>query len=1329
MENGSYLTRVFSGGLASNPLVYDIPCGDTPYIVNDSTCDLETDPDNPIWPSPNPRPNATNVCVNAVVAARFGPDGVEMDEGTLAPNIEYKKCNWETGDGFQSTGCSEEVDYTFDFIDADQEFRLNTAHLEANRWYQVVVHKEVETDDEARMNSDFSWHFRTKDDEGVCPLAHLILNDLGPDPVGEINYIDETKGDNFEQYRAEPLGQDCMLLNDDDYTYLWSSANIDIATVDSVSTDTNQATAEGNGYTVIRVQAEDKVAQKGLIVNYCDESTDCTDYDGDPATGPECPESICDIETNKCTPDITDLDPADGAPGTCVSVNGCYFRDSGSIKFSDEVNAAANLCGAPWQDFQVVSEVPEGAVTGPLTLRNNYGLEATADFTVNDTVHPCLCQIYPDTGLNIHDLVNFYGYGFTSASGDQQASFNGIEAASYGTWTDTKLEQAEVPVGTTAGQARVTIDGNDSNGIAYTMDAGPPTCTTNPDPAICDPDPTLCPPDTECNTACICVEIPEGPVEGGACDGDTSTPGICDPDNELCHPDAVCQAPDCTCQWNAFTLDEWLPETETCTSGLITMQFSQPVDSVTARAVDADSQYTNIKLLKEGTEYIPGRIGVYGKFVIFSPSAALEEETSYTMKISPALESTREQTFSGFSWDFLAKGPCTLSRIGVTLLKTENGDVTNYGPPDLFTCKLLTGCEDDYDTTADGNQHHVLGIGYEAGGNPVNADFSMVLNGSYSDGVLSPLAITETTGYLEADIYPKSDLTVASGIDQIDLEATDEVYIPAEMEPHVIAQSFLAKVFICDNPWPSAGDFPFRDNDYDFETYYCMDGGLPNFNSGYNAPISPVGEDQFLRQYIMTQDLATEVGDVIGIRIMPNMEHYSPSEWYRKAFGDGAGHPYSTQIDGYEAVRDGRSLYINAAKTGGTSYTNMYIISYDQEESACNVAENSSFENGTDDWTVSGSVSIADGVGEQVDDAQSVQLTSSGSETRVSQEFTNLEIGQSYDISGWVRADFAEGNKGQVGIIAECIGLRCQGGDNDGQKCKIADDCPGGGGCSEGVVKDPACGLYKSSFDIYGSEEDPDLVNEDHPGYLPWTKVSYQVNHNSVGYRLRVSCINSTIAPGASGSGTSWCDFIQVEPSGACGISFVQQIYNQMVDNLTFNTNIGNLDESLRLRRDVKRLGQLTYINNYLERYQDNNGELPELEELDVEAGSYLRNMTTSIWPSWQWRLGNAVGKGLPVDPLHTEGICEPPYHPDTCWDEDNYKFRSRADTYVYSYVVNPDTDTARLYGHFEYPTNWDCEVFPFSDNPCPVASDCICEGGDCGFNRYIKVNELCPAP
>jgi|GEM_PF-6896535 hypothetical protein len=78
---------------------------------------------------------------------------------------------------------------------------------------------------------------------------------------------------------------------------------------------------------------------------------------------------------------------------------------------------------------------------------------------------------------------------------------------------------------------------------------------------------------------------------------------------------------------------------------------------------------------------------------------------------------------------------------------------------------------------------------------------------------------------------------------------------------------------------------------------------------------------------------ADSSADAIAIRVIPNPNHYSALRWYKeRGF---AGSPQSLSVDGYEAVRDGRTVYVNVANvsTGNSNsfFTNIYLISYNLE--------------------------------------------------------------------------------------------------------------------------------------------------------------------------------------------------------------------------------------------------------------------------------------------------------------------------------------------------------------------------------------------------------------
>lgn len=86
----------------------------------------------------------------------------------------------------------------------------------------------------------------------------------------------------------------------------------------------------------------------------------------------------------------------------------------------------------------------------------------------------------------------------------------------------------------------------------------------------------------------------------------------------------------------------------------------------------------------------------------------------------------------------------------------------------------------------------------------------------------------------------------------------------------------------------------------------------------------------FIVRYSRAQ--VSDGSDAIAVRIIPNPNHYSIYRWYSSQGFKGS--PQALSVDGYEAVRDGRTVYVNAANVKNKSiYTNIYLISYNQDPS------------------------------------------------------------------------------------------------------------------------------------------------------------------------------------------------------------------------------------------------------------------------------------------------------------------------------------------------------------------------------------------------------------
>ncbi len=86
----------------------------------------------------------------------------------------------------------------------------------------------------------------------------------------------------------------------------------------------------------------------------------------------------------------------------------------------------------------------------------------------------------------------------------------------------------------------------------------------------------------------------------------------------------------------------------------------------------------------------------------------------------------------------------------------------------------------------------------------------------------------------------------------------------------------------------------------------------------------------------ITAQSNAEAIDAIGVRVLPNPNHYSITRWYQSQGFYGS--PQSLVVDGYEAIRDGRTVYVSAANIVGKDvYTNIYLISYNQDPSVTTV--------------------------------------------------------------------------------------------------------------------------------------------------------------------------------------------------------------------------------------------------------------------------------------------------------------------------------------------------------------------------------------------------------
>lgn len=277
---------------------------------------------------------------------------------------------------------------------------------------------------------------------------------------------------------------------------------------------------------------------------------------------------------------------------------------------------------------------------------------------------------------------------------------------------------------------------------------------------------------------------------------------------------------------------------------------------------------------------------------------------------------------------------CTLDAVDV-----EDTDSTS---PNVFT------------TT--GESHSFLAAGVSYAGNTRQEITG--ISGVY-DWRWSAWAGTDATLFTVTQSSTDLDTATVSAVgDNGDASVTATAQIVENgTDTDTVTGSADVTAFLCENPWPSLSEYPWSDdatgatnglasagtNGYmNFSLGYCRDYGddtittddLPSIASVVLAPALPASTN-VLKEYLFEIDpdsstvSSSSAGDAIGVRVLSNADHLSPSDWYTAQGFNGS--PTETTIDGLQALTDERSTYIGApnATTGGL-YSNIVVISYNE---------------------------------------------------------------------------------------------------------------------------------------------------------------------------------------------------------------------------------------------------------------------------------------------------------------------------------------------------------------------------------------------------------------
>lgn len=880
-------------------------------------------------------------CPNADVRARFSQS---LDPPTVTPgsttgqgNVELytcpdPSCATVTPADRVNTGLSSNP-----YVPSSLDVHFpEDPNLQQNRYYRAVIRggsagvrsesgsKELgglnyDLDGDGTLDS-YSWTFLSAPTATNCALDAVECQPNSASiPIG---------GDRLLSTRARSAPNTCNPAGEEldptafPWTWSSSSAAVSLSSVGPQST----TTAHGDSATASPVAV---TARTGTEQNQCLISVTTTGCVVDADCHPlgSCTGSSCVAGT--CSPTIENINPVTGAVGDWVTVSGCYFGNyvSGlsTVTFlqnaggSDDLTAlwpSPATCGVPgstWSDSQIVIEVPNKSTAspaddvvnpGPLeVMRGTDGVGAVSTdlFTpVGGPQRPGICAVDPPGGTPSVTIAKIWGqnFGTSQTAGTDRAVFYNLQdvpPSDTPFWSETRVEArvplnaANAPAGPPENGRELYLENDSLQSNAVNFDILPIGCTT-------------CSADTSC-------------AAGGATEG-------------------CGQVGPFQCCISRPTVNAAAPTgNNVCRNAAITFSF---VDAATTlpKAMDLSTITPSTVHLFNVTD---GSAVTLAQNQIGFPS-------NRSVEIAPGLLGRNKQyriTISGDNdlTDGIAQGVLSTDRIGL------NGDIswvfTSADEDNFCRIGFIRLDPDSYSFTALSATATANARAYDTDGTtqimPINSIYDWTWQWGTDQTAIA--SVTNTNA-------PQQTLTANS---------------KGETVLHLTAQAGTgwtgsrtarARVVVdaCNAPWPAAppllddaAHYPARSKHTNFSTWYCRDeGALPPLNIiEQEGAVAANAVDEKLREFFFENpnvNPLTSKKDAIGILVWENEKELSAPAWYRKKFNKSVG-TATSKVDGYDAMRVGTTVYIAGTNlAGGTLYTNMYVLGYNEDAGPDTVA-------------------------------------------------------------------------------------------------------------------------------------------------------------------------------------------------------------------------------------------------------------------------------------------------------------------------------------------------------------------------------------------------------
>ncbi len=173
-------------------------------------------------------------------------------------------------------------------------------------------------------------------------------------------------------------------------------------------------------------------------------------------------------------PNISTLTPNNGPVGTSVNIAGANFgasQGTSTVTF----NGVSAATASSWSASSITVSVPPGATTGSVIV--TVGGQASDAITFTVTVPgPSISTLTPNNGP-VGTSVTIAGSNFGASEGTSTVTFNGVSAGTASSWSASTIT-VNVPSGATTGNVVVTVSGQGSNALTFTVPAPAPNISS-----------------------------------------------------------------------------------------------------------------------------------------------------------------------------------------------------------------------------------------------------------------------------------------------------------------------------------------------------------------------------------------------------------------------------------------------------------------------------------------------------------------------------------------------------------------------------------------------------------------------------------------------------------------------------------------------------------------------------------------------------------------------------------------------------------------------------------------------------------------------------------